>query len=243
MFFYQDSLRIILYRECFIIVTMKMGQLYIVATPIGNPEDITLRAIRILGEADVVICEERRQGSTLLKKLGITPRQLISLNEHNETEQAATLVQRMLLGESMALISDAGTPVFADPGAELIRQAVEMGITVTTVPGASSLMALLSLLDTKLERFVYVGFLSRSPKERRQELQRFLRLNLPLVIMDTPYRLSSLLEDIEKTAGKNRRLTLGLNLTQPGEQVVRGTVAEIRRMVQGRKAEFILLLH
>jgi len=222
---------------------MKMGQLYIVATPIGNPEDITLRAIRILGEADVVICEERRQGSTLLKKLGITPRQLISLNEHNETEQAATLVQRMLLGESMALISDAGTPVFADPGAELIRQAVEMGITVTAVPGASSLMALLSLLDTKLERFVYVGFLSRSPQERRQELQRFLRLNLPLVIMDTPYRLSSLLEDIEKTAGKNRRLTLGLNLTQPGEQVLRGTVAEIRRKVQDRKAEFILLLH
>ncbi len=220
-----------------------MGQLYMVATPIGNPEDITLRAIRILGEVDVVICEERREGSTLLKKLGITPKELVSLNEHNEAEQAAALVQRMLLGENMALISDAGTPVFADPGAELIRQAVEMGIKVTSVPGASSLMALLSLLDTRLEQFVYVGFLPRSPQERRQQLQRFLRMNLPLVMMDTPYRLSSLLEDIEKTAGKNRRITLGLNLTQPGEQVLRGTVNEIRRMVQGRKAEFILLLH
>lgn len=220
-----------------------MGQLYMVATPIGNPEDITLRAIRILGEVDVVICEERREGSTLLKKLGITPKELVSLNEHNEAEQAAALVQRMLLGENMALISDAGTPVFADPGAELIRQAVEMGIKVTSVPGASSLMALLSLLDTRLEQFVYVGFLPRSPQERRQQLQRFLRMNLPLVMMDTPYRLSSLLEDIEKTAGKNRRITLGLNLTQPGEQVLRGTVSEIRRMVQGRKAEFILLLH
>ncbi|GAP11463.1 probable S-adenosylmethionine-dependent methyltransferase, YraL family [Bellilinea caldifistulae] len=222
---------------------MNMGQLYMVATPIGNPEDISLRAIRILGEVDVVICEERRQGSTLLKKLGITPKQLISLNEHNEAEQAATLVQRMALGEKMALISDAGTPVFADPGAELIRQAVKMGIPVTAVPGASSLMALLSLLDTKVERFVYAGFLSRSPQERRQELQRLLRLNLPLVLMDTPYRLSSLLEDIEKTAGKNRRVTLGLNLTLPGEQVLRGTVSEIRRMVQDRKAEFILLIH
>ncbi|MFN7035491.1 MAG: 16S rRNA (cytidine(1402)-2'-O)-methyltransferase [Bellilinea sp.] len=214
-----------------------------VATPIGNPEDITLRAIRILGEVDVVICEERREGSTLLKKLGITPKELVSLNEHNEAEQAGTLVQRMLLGENMALISDAGTPVFADPGAELIRQAVEMGIPVTAVPGASSLMALLSLLDTKIERFVYAGFLSRSPQQRRQELQGLLRLNLPLVIMDTPYRLSSLLEDIEKTAGKNRRLTLGLNLTMPGEQVYRGTVSEIRRTVQNRKAEFILLIH
>jgi 16S rRNA (cytidine1402-2'-O)-methyltransferase len=222
---------------------MNMGQLYMVATPIGNPEDITLRAIRILGEVDVVICEERRQGSTLLKKLGIIPKQLISLNEHNEAEQAATLVQRMVLGEKMALISDAGTPVFADPGAELIRQAVEMGIPVTAVPGASSLMALLSLLDTKVERFVYAGFLSRSPQERRQELQRLLRLNLPLVLMDTPYRLSSLLEDIEKTAGKNRRVTIGLNLTLPGEQVLRGTVSEIRNMVQDRKAEFILLIH
>lgn len=214
-----------------------------VATPIGNPEDITLRAIRILGEVDVVICEERREGSTLLKKLGITPKELVSLNEHNEAEQAGTLVQRMLLGENMAFISDAGTPVFADPGAELIRQAVEMDIPVTAVPGASSLMALLSLLDAKIERFVYAGFLSRSPQQRRQELQGLLRLNLPLVIMDTPYRLSSLLEDIEKTAGKNRRLTLGLNLTLPGEQVYRGTVSEIRRTVQNRKAEFILLVH
>ncbi|GIV65866.1 MAG: hypothetical protein KatS3mg047_0259 [Bellilinea sp.] len=222
---------------------MNMGQLYMVATPIGNPEDITLRAIRILGEVNVVICEERRQGSTLLKKLGIVPKEMVALNEHNEAEQAAALVQRMALGEKMALISDAGTPVFADPGAELIRQAVEMGIPVTAVPGASSLMALLSLLDTKIERFVYAGFLSRSPQERRQELQRLLRLNLPLVLMDTPYRLSSLLEDIEKTAGKNRRVTLGLNLTLAGEQVLRGSVSEIRRRVQNQKAEFILLIH
>ncbi len=220
-----------------------MGQLYMVATPIGNPEDITLRAIRILGEVDVVICEERREGSTLLKKLGITPKQLVSLNEHNESEQAAALVQRLLSGETMALISDAGTPVFADPGAELVRQAVEMGITVTSVPGASSLMALLSLLDTKVERFMYAGFLPRSPQERRQELQRLLRLNMPFILMDTPYRLSSLLEDIEKIAGKNRRITLGLNLTQPSEQVLRGSVSELRRRVQGRKAEFILLVH
>ena len=222
---------------------MKMGQLYMVATPIGNPEDITLRAIRVLGEVDVIICEERRQGSTLLKKLGITPKELIPLNEHNEAEQASILVRRLLQGESMALISDAGSPVFADPGAELIRQAVEMGIPVTAVPGASSLMTLLSLLDTRIERFYYAGFLPRSPQERRQEIQRLLRLNVPLVILDTPYRLSSLLEDIEKAAGKNRRLTLAMNLTQPDEQVLRGTVGEIRRQVQGRKAEFILLLH
>lgn len=230
-------------RPCFIMAGMNPGILYIVATPIGNPQDITLRAVKLLQEVDAVICEERRQGSTLLKQLGITPRALIPLNEHNEQFDSATLVQRILSGESMALISDAGTPVFADPGADLIHQAVDFGIRVSPLPGASALMALLSVLDFKPEQFIYAGFLSRIPEERRKELGRHLKLNVPVVLMDTPYRLNSLLEDIEKTGGKNRRLTLGLDLTLPGETILRGSVTEIRRKVQGRKAEFILIVH
>ncbi len=222
---------------------MKAGILYIVATPIGNPQDITLRAVKLLGEVDAVICEERRQGSTLLKQLGITPRALIPLNEHNEQFDSAALVQRILSGENMALISDAGTPVFADPGADLIRQAVDFGIRVSPLPGASSLMALLSVVDFKLEQFVYAGFLSRTPEERRRELGRYLKLNLPVVIMDTPYRLNNLLEDIEKIGGKNCRLTLGMDLTMPGETILRGSIGDIRRQTQGRKAEFILIIH
>ncbi|MEN4011851.1 MAG: 16S rRNA (cytidine(1402)-2'-O)-methyltransferase [Bellilinea sp.] len=222
---------------------VKPGKLFIVATPIGNPLDITLRAVKLLGDVDAVICEERRRGSTLLKSLGIIPRALIALNEHNEQFEAASLVQRILRGESMALISDAGTPVFADPGADLIRQAVDYGILVSPLPGASALTALLSVLDFKVERFVYAGFLSRTPETRRKELQNLLKHNLPIVLMDTPYRLNNLLEDIEKMGGKNRLLTVGLDFTLPGETILRGTVEDIRMKLRGRKAEFILIIH
>src|SRR5512142_1936519 len=122
------------------------GHLYIVATPIGNPRDITLRALDVLQEVDAVICEEYREGSTLLKKLGIS-KEVIEINEHNETDQAPQVLQRLLLQQSMALISDCGTPVFADPGATLIKLVVDSGVPVVPIPGPSSLMATLSILD------------------------------------------------------------------------------------------------
>jgi len=136
----------------------RAGTLYIVATPIGNMGDITLRAVETLRSVDAVICEEYKPGSTLLKRLEINDKELILLNEHNEAEKAAELLPRLLNGESFALISDCGTPVFSDPGAYLIQLASSSGITVTPLPGASSLMATLSLLDTKIERFVFAGF-------------------------------------------------------------------------------------
>lgn len=219
------------------------GTLYIVATPIGNLDDITLRAIRILGEVDAVICEERRHGSTLLKRLNITPKALIALNEHNEETASSELVNRILMGESMALFSDAGTPVFADPGAHLIQQATEMDVRVVPVPGPSSLMAALSILDFKIEQFVYGGFLPRNPDQRRQELTRLRGLRMPVVLLDTPYRLTALLEDIGKIYGKNQRVTLGFNLTLPGELIVRGSPGEVLRAVGPRKGEFVLVIH
>ena len=141
----------------------KTGTLYMVATPIGNPGDITLRAIETLKQVDAVICEESKPGSTLLKKLGIKGKELVLLNEHNEDEVAADLLPRFLNGESLAMISDCGTPVFADPGAYLIQLASSSGVRVSPMPGASSLMAALSLLDAKIGRFVFAGFLSRDP--------------------------------------------------------------------------------
>lgn len=221
----------------------KTGKLYIVATPIGNLDDITIRAIRILREADAVICEERRQGSTLLKRLDITPNELIALNEHNEKTASSELVNRILMGESMALFSDAGTPVFADPGAHLIQQAAEMGVQVMPIPGPSSLMAALSILDFKIDQFMYGGFLPRNPEQRRQELTRLRGLRLPVILLDTPYRLTALLEDIAKIFGKNQRLTLAFNLTLPGELIVRGNPAEVLKAVGPRKGEFVLIIH
>jgi len=219
------------------------GKLYIVATPIGNPLDITLRALDILQTVDGIICEERREGSTLLKRLNIAERELITLNEHNEAEVTANLVIRMFNGESFALISDAGTPVFADPGAYLIQETSLSGLHLVPVPGPSSLMTLLSVLDFKLDKFVFGGFLPRVPDQRRQELTRLRGLKLPVVLMDTPYRLSALLDDVEKTFGKGQRLTLGFDLTLPSELIVRGTPAEIRKAMGPRKGEFMLLVH
>ncbi len=219
------------------------GKLYIVATPIGNPRDITLRALDILKSADGIICEERREGSTLLKRLEVPEKTLITLNEHNEAEATADLVIRMFKGESFALISDAGTPVFADPGAYLIQEASLSGLQVVPIPGPSSLMALLSVLDFKLGKFVFGGFLPRVPEHRRAELTRLRGLRLPVVLMDTPYRLAALLDDVEKTFGKGQRLTLGFDLTLDSELIARGTPAEVKKAIGPRKGEFMLIVH
>jgi len=218
--------------------------LSIVAIPIGNPGDITLRAIETLRAADAIICEETKEASTLLKRLEITGKELIPLNEHNEIELVPSILMRMVQSNlHMALISDCGTPVFSDPGAALVDQATDYGVQVTPVPGASSLMAALSVLGFKPERFVYAGFLPRDPATRRQEMNRLRGLRMPVVLMDTPYRLMALLEDVSRTFGKDAYITLACDLTLPREGIFRGPVSEVRRQVGQRKAEFVLVVH
>ena len=159
--------------------------LYIVATPIGHPDDITLRAQKILNKVDVIICEEYRQGSTMLKRIGVTPRELLTLNEHNEQEQVPDIIHRIYEEETFALISDGGTPVFADPGYHLINQAIKSGITIVPLPGPSSLMAALSILNFKLEKYVFGGFLSRKTSQRAIEIKKLRSYNMPIILMDT----------------------------------------------------------
>lgn len=218
------------------------GKLYIVATPIGNPGDITERAVETLKSVNAVVCEEHKPGSTLLKKLGIEGKEIALLNEHNEEEAAADLLVRMLNGESLALISDCGTPVFSDPGAYLIQMASSSGVTVSPIPGASSLMAALSVLDFKMGRFVFAGFLARDPEQRRGELTRYRSLRIPIVLMDTPYRLGALLDDVIKVFGKNAFVTVAFDLTLPTETVYRGEAEVVRKQVGPRKGEFILVV-
>ncbi len=218
------------------------GTLSIVATPFGNPADITLRAIEVLKTVEAVVCEEAKPGSTLLKRLGIADKELVLLNEHNEAEMAAELLMRLLKGENLALISDCGTPVFADPGAYLIQLAASSGVKVIPVPGASSLMAALSVLDFKMEQFYFAGFLSREPELRRKELARLRGMKIPVILMDTPYRLKALLEDVGKVFGKQVFVTVAFDLTLPGETIMRGGAADIIRQVGSRKGEFILVV-
>jgi len=219
------------------------GLLYVVATPIGNYRDITLRAIEVLRSVKAVICEEYKEGSILMKKLGIGPVELIGLNEHNEMERSGELITRLWQGQSLALISDCGTPTFSDPGSSLIAQAVQAGIRVTPVPGPSSLMAALSILDTPPQRFFFAGFLPRETQQRVRELTKLRDTKVTLILMDTPYRMTGLLIDVEKIFGPRQRCTLATDLTLPGERIYRGSVKEILADAAGRKAEFILIIH
>lgn len=221
---------------------VEKGYLYVVATPIGNPRDITLRALDVLQEVDAVICEEYREGSTLLKRLGIQ-KDVIEVNEHNETTQTPLVVERLLKQQSLALISDCGTPVFADPGATLIKQLVEYGIPVVPVPGASSLMATLSVLDVKLDRFIYAGFLPRDRAERKKALKHLRANRFPIILMDAPYRLAALLSDLAEAYGSGANITLAMDLTLPGETIFRGTIAEAEKKIGQRKSEFVLIVY
>ncbi|RJQ44964.1 MAG: 16S rRNA (cytidine(1402)-2'-O)-methyltransferase [Anaerolineaceae bacterium] len=222
---------------------MQPGVLYIVATPIGNPKDISLRAIEVIKNSDRIICEERRIGSTLLHQLKIEKKAVMELNEHNEEQLAQELVLALVNGENLALISDCGTPAFADPGALLVQLAMDYEIKVVPVPGASSLMALLSISPEPLKEFYFAGFLPRKEDERKAKLDQLRKMRVPVVLMDTPYRLERMLQDIQNTFGKGRVITLGLNLTMPNEKVIHQPVGEVLKKLKGQKAEFILIVH
>ena len=217
------------------------GKLYVVATPIGNAGDITTRAIETLAHADVILCEEHRNGSRLLKSLGIA-KPLLELNEHNEAERIQEVLLMLAQGQTLALISDCGTPVFSDPGKKLLKLLYEMNIAVTPLPGASSLMAALSVCPFDLEEFLFIGFLPVKTDQRQKKLSQLKYSNYPLVLMDTPYRLQRLLQEVQQSFGKKQNIFLACDLTMPEERLYLGPVDEILPRIQSRKAEFILII-
>lgn len=218
--------------------------LYVVATPIGNPGDITQRAIDVLRDVDFVICEEYRIGSSLLKALNLS-KPLELLNEHNETPNTTALVNRLLQNnEQAALISDAGTPLFEDPGVQLVQMCHQYSIKVIPIPGASSLMAALMAGGIRHKSFYYRGFLPAKRELRHQalaDLRSFTQV--PVILLDTPYRLKQLLEDTARVLGRVRRATLAYRLTMREEALFRGSLAELIRKTQNLpKGEFVLII-
>ena len=214
-----------------------------VSTPIGNIQDISKRAQSVLTEVDEVVCEEQRVGSTLMKRLGIdTP--ITLLNEHNETGQTTILLKSLKQGKTLALISDAGTPVFADPGLELVRGAIRLKVSVIPVPGASSLMSALVCSGFSLKEFHYAGFLPRQTGARMHRLKSLREIRTILIILETPYRLNALLKDLNKIFNNNTRSVLAMNLTQENEDFFRGTLAEMQKhfSLNPFKGEFVLML-
>ncbi|MCF6270170.1 MAG: 16S rRNA (cytidine(1402)-2'-O)-methyltransferase [Melioribacteraceae bacterium] len=223
---------------------MSKHKLYIVSTPIGNYDDITLRALKTLKEVDIVICEEYKPARRLLSHYGIT-KELISLNEHNESEFTSEVISEIISGKTAALISDSGTPLFSDPGVILVKEAIEKEIQIIPIPGASSLLSALVGSGFDLNNFYYYGWLSPKKDIRRSQLQKLKTLNELIVILETPYRLQALLSDIEKTFGKNQFVVVAFKLTQDGEKFFRGTVNSIIKITSSKeklKGEFVLLL-
>jgi 16S rRNA (cytidine1402-2'-O)-methyltransferase len=202
------------------------GTLYLVSTPIGEPDDITLRALRVLSEVHAVICEERRVGSTLLSHFKIA-KPLIGLNEHTEKGIVPELVEQLERGESLALISDHGTPVVADPGGELVTRALQKDIQVVPIPGPSAVIAALVTSGLPAQRFRFLGQLPRKAEMRRRALRGIKKLPDTLVLIDAPYRLMPLLKSAKEELGELRQMVVACNLTMPSERFVRGTVSQV----------------
>ena len=203
-----------------------------VATPIGNLEDISVRAIRILGEVDLIACEDTRHTRKLLDRYGIS-RPLVSYHEHNEQPRAAELLGDLQAGKNIALVSDAGTPLIADPGYRLVEQAREQGVTVTPVPGPCALIAALSASGLATDSFLFHGFLPPKQGQRRKLLTELKALEATLIFYEAPHRILETLEDIAATLGQ-RRVVLARELTKIHEEFLRGTPAELRSALAER---------
>jgi len=202
------------------------GVLYVVATPIGNLSDISARAREILAGVGVVAAEDTRHSGLLLRELGLE-RPLVSLHEHNERARTSELVGRLQAGESVALVSDAGTPLVSDPGYLLVRAALDAGITVSPVPGACAAIAALSAAGLPGERFCFEGFLPSRAIARRRRLAELAAETRTLVIYEAPHRIADCLTDLAEACGAARRACVARELTKHFESFYRGSLGEL----------------
>ena len=219
----------------------KRGKLYIVSTHIGNREDMTLRAIEILKLCDLVVCEDIKVGTKILKEQNIYNK-IDTMNEQNESDKVIEFIQMIKDGKKLAVISDCGTPIFADPGNELLRNALLCDIDIIVVPGVSSLMTALVRSGMPLNQFLYAGFPPRNSKDRHKFFQELSREPRTVVVYDTPYRLVPVLEEACKVM-PYRNMYLGMNLTMPFETNHYGTFTEVYDKLKNEriKAEFVIV--
>ena len=219
--------------------------LYVVATPIGNLDDLSARARQVLAEVDAILCEDTRQSGVLLRHAGIS-RPLLAVHEHNEGERAAALVQRLREGQRLALISDAGTPLISDPGYRLVAAVRAAGCAVSPIPGPCALVAALSVAGLPTDRFAFEGFLPAKAGERRARLQAVASDPRTLVWYEAPHRIVETLEAAVDVLGGERRAVIGRELTKRFETVLDATLAELLVRVQSdadqQRGEIVLVV-
>ena len=221
---------------------MPAGTLFIVATPIGNLEDITLRAISTLKEVSLIAAEDTRHTQKLLTHFGIA-RPLTSYHDHNKEEKAEVLVARLKEGESVALVSDAGTPGISDPGYYLINRAVEEGVAVVPIPGVTAAMAAISVSGLPTDAFVFEGFLPQKQSKRKSRLEELKAERRTIILYEAPHRINACLRDTHEVLG-DRRAVLARELTKIHEEILRGKISDIIREVASRepRGEYTLII-
>lgn len=219
------------------------GTLYLVSTPIGNLEDITLRALRILAEVDLIACEDTRRTRKLLSHFRIS-KSLVSMHDYNERGMIPKILARLEEDANIALVSDAGTPLISDPGFMLVREALTRGVPVVALPGPSALITALVSSGLPVNEFVFLGFLPARSGARRSRLAELATLSSTAILYEAPHRLTQTLEDAVEVLGPERPAVVARELTKIHEELIRGTLAEVREKVDAKpvRGEIVLLI-
>ncbi len=217
------------------------GKLYIVATPIGNLEDITLRAINVLKFVDIIIAEDTRHSLKLLNHLEIS-KPLISYHRHNEEEKTDVILDKIDEGNNIALISDAGTPVISDPGEIIVKKALERNISVIPIPGACAIITALMAAGVNTRNFTFYGFLSINKKIRMKELEQIKNNKSTIILYEAPHKIINTLRDLEEYVGE-RQIVLARELTKIHEEFIRGNIKEVRAKLDSPKGEYVIIIN
>jgi len=219
---------------------MKEGIFYVIGGPIGNLEDITLRALEVLRSLDVLLCEDTRRTRIILEKYGIKVKTL-SYNEHNENKRIPEVIELLEAGLKVGIMSDAGTPCISDPGYRLVREARKRGINVSPIPGPSAVVAALSVSGLPTDSFVFEGFLPRKKEKRKKKLQELAEERRTVVIYESVHRIERLLDELQEIFG-DREVCLARELTKLHEEVLFGRLSEVREKLKTVKGEFVITI-
>jgi len=216
------------------------GKIYIVATPIGNLEDITLRALRILKEVDLIAAEDTRNTLKLLNHYKIS-KPLISYHRHNEDVKTEVLIDKIKEGKSIAIVSDAGTPGISDPGEEVVKKAIEENIEIIPIPGACAMINGLICSGINTKEFIFLGFLPLNKKLRKEKIEEIEKSEKTIILYEAPHKLKTTLEDLKKILN-NRNVTIARELTKIHEEFIRGKIDELIDRCDDLKGEFVIII-
>ena len=216
------------------------GKLYLVATPIGNLEDITLRAINVLKNVDLIAAEDTRHTLKLLNHLEIS-KPMISCHRHNENEKSNKIIEKLKEGKNIAIVSDAGTPGISDPGEEVVKEAIKENIQIIPIPGACAAINDLIVSGIDTNEFYFLGFLPLNKKLRKEKLNEIKNINKTIILYEAPHKILNTINDLENIL-ENRQVVFAREITKIHEEFIRGTIKEIKEKIENPKGEFVIII-